>query len=377
MKLKVTFRPSYIVILLLAAILNLIGVLVVRSATNMDTDAVSWQIIGSVVGFVGCIVLSLIDYHKLMKVHWIVYIAIVGILLAVLFLGEEANGAGRWITLPVIGKLQPAEFAKAGLVFCFAAYFEKHKNNLNEPRTILICIVLFALPAVLILLEPNLSTTIICFVIFACMYISAGLSWKNIALFSGIIIVIVAVIYFLFATERYENIPFLQDYQKKRILSFLDPSSDADAYRQQLYSIMAIGSGGFFGKGLNNTDVSSVKGGDFLIEEDTDFIFAIIGEELGFRGAIVILILFLVLIFAILFVAGKSNDIAGCVMCVGIGAWLAFQTFTNIAVSTALFPNTGVTLPFFSRGVSSLIAVYAGLGLVLNVILHTSSRERK
>jgi len=377
MKLKYNFRLSYVLILLLAAVLNLLGVLVVRSATNMNNDAVTWQLIGSVAGFMLCIFISFFDYRKLMKIYFFVFFAILGILGAVLLFGESTNGAGRWIILPVIGKVQPAEFAKAGLIFCYASFFEKHKNDLNEPKTVFLSLLMFAFPALLIFLEPNLSTTIIFFVIFACMYMVAGLSTKNIGLFAGILAVFSGAVYFLFATGRYENIPFLQDYQKKRILSFLDPSSDADAYRQQANSILAIGSGGFFGKGLNSTDISSVKAGNFLIEEDTDFIFAIIGEELGFRGAIIILLLFLLLIFAILWVAGKANDVAGCVMCVGVAVWIGFQTFTNIAVSTALFPNTGVTLPFFSRGVSSLVAVYIGLGLVLNVILQTSSRERK
>lgn len=156
----------------------------------------------------------------------------------------------------------------------------------------------------------------------------------------------------------------------------MDPGSDADAFLQQANSIIAIGSGGFFGKGLYNTDIDSVKAGNFLIEEETDFIFAVVGEELGFRGCLLILVLFLLLIFVILAAASKANDVAGCVMCVGVAAWIGFQTFTNIAVATAIFPNTGVTLPFFSKGVSSLLSVYIGLGLVLNVILQTKSRER-
>jgi len=376
MKLKYNFRLSYIVIMILAATLNLLGVLVVRSASNMNSDVVVWQIIGSVAGFILCLFISLMDYHRLSKLAFPAFLFISGFLLAVLLYGKSANGAGRWIVLPVVGQIQPAEFAKPGMIFCFACFFEKYRNQLSEPRTIVVAILMFAVPAVLIFMEPNLSTTIIFFVIFACMYFAAGLSLKMTGIFTGIISVLVGVVFLLFSTGRYENIPLIKDYQKKRILSFLDPSSDVDAYRQQANSILAIGSGGFFGKGLYNTDISSVKAGNFLIEEDTDFIFAIIGEELGFRGSVFILVLFLLLIFAILWVAGKANDIAGSTMCVGVAAWIGFQTFTNIAVSTAIFPNTGVTLPFFSRGVSSLAAVYIGLGLVLNVVLQTNSRER-
>lgn len=376
MNFKYNFKLSYIVVLILAATLNLLGVLVVRSASGMNADIVSFQIIGSVAGFILCMVISFFDYHKLMKLAIPAYVFILALLFAVLIWGATHNGAGRWIVLPVLGQVQPAEFAKAGLIFCFACFFQQHEQDLNEPKTIVMSLIMFALPAVMIFLEPNLSTTIIFFVIFACMLYVSGISMRWLGILVSIATVFVSSLYFLFVTGRYENIPFIQDYQKKRILSFLNPGSDMDSYRQQANSIIAIGSGGFFGKGLYNTDISSVKAGNFLIAEETDFIFAIIGEELGFRGALFILFLFVLLIFVILWIAGKANDVAGNVMCVGVAAWIGFQTFTNIAVATALFPNTGVTLPFFSKGVSSLVAVYIGLGLVLNVCLQTKSRER-
>ena len=376
LNLKYNFRLGYFVILLLAASLNLLGVLVVRSASNMDTDIVTRQIIGSVIGFVLCMIISLIDYHKLMKLDILVYAAVIGLLCAVIIWGKKVNGAGRWIVLPVIGQIQPAEFAKVGVIFCLASLLEKKKYEMNEPRNVILVLAAFAFPTFLIFIEPNLSTTVILCVIFACMYFTAGISWKIIGILTGICSVVLGSIYYLFATGQYENIPFIKDYQKKRILSFMNPGTDADAYLQQANSIIAIGSGGFFGKGLYNTDIDSVKAGNFLIEEETDFIFAVIGEELGFRGCLLILVLFILLILLILSAASRANDLAGSVMCVGVAAWIGFQTFTNIAVTTALFPNTGVTLPFFSRGSSSLLSVYIGLGLVLNVILQTKKRER-
>lgn len=371
MKFNYNFKMSYFLVLLLAASLNMLGVMVVRSASNMDADVTAWQIIGSVAGFLICLVVSLFNYKKLMKFTVPVFLGIIAILVAVIIWGGTHHGAGRWITLPVVGQIQPAEFAKAGLIFCFAAYFDKYSNSLSEPKTVIFAAALFGGPALLVFIEPNLSTTIILFAIFVCMYIAAGLSVKLIGIFGGMISMLIGLVYFLFQTGRYESIPFIQDYQKKRILSFLDPTADPDAYLQQLNSIMAIGSGGFFGKGLYNTDISSVKAGNFLIEEDTDFIFAVIGEELGFRGGIAILVLYFLLILVILWIAGRSDDVAGTAICVGVATWIGFQTFTNIAVATAVFPNTGVTLPFFSRGVSSLVAVYIGLGLVLSVGLHT------
>ena len=162
-----------------------------------------------------------------------------------------------------------------------------------------------------------------------------------------------------------------KEYQRNRILGFLFPEQYSDTFLQQKNSIMAIGSGGFFGKGLYNTDISSVKAGNFLIEEDTDFIFAIIGEELGFRGSMGILFLYILLIMLILWIGLKSKNLTGSAICVGVAAWLGFQTFTNVAVATAIFPNTGVTLPFISRGASSLLSVYIAIGIILNVGLQS------
>ena len=152
-------------------------------------------------------------------------------------------------------------------------------------------------------------------------------------------------------------------------MTFLNPSENSNDYYQQMWSIMAIGSGMYNGKGLFNNSIFSVKNGNFLVEEDNDFIFAVIGEELGFRGSLIIIIIFLLIILECLIIAYRAKTLSGRLICVGVMAWIGFQTYTNIAVATGLFPNTGITLPFFSRGVSSLLSVYFGFGIVLNVAL--------
>jgi rod shape determining protein RodA len=174
---------------------------------------------------------------------------------------------------------------------------------------------------------------------------------------------------YLFRSGLYDKIPFLQGYQAERILTFINPAENTQTFYQQMYSIMAIGSGMLKGKGLNNNSIFSVKNANFLAEKDNDFIFAVIGEELGFRGSLIIIIIFLLIIIECLIIAWKARDISGRLICVGMMAWIGFQTYTNIAVATGIFPNTGITLPFFSRGVSSLISVYIGMGIVLNVAL--------
>ena len=368
---KYVFKAHNLLLIAVVVLLNFIGILILNSASNMDASIVSRQVMGSVIGFIGCMAVMFIDYNRLAKHSKLIYGAVIAILLAVLLLGAAHKGAGRWIVLPLIGQIQPAEFAKVGFILFFADFLNKNKESINEFRTLLIAGTLFAIPAVLIFAEPNLSTTLIFCFIFVLMVVTSGLNMRLVIAALLIAGIAVALIMFLFTTDNYHLIPFIKEYQKNRILGFLYPEQYSDTFFQQKNSIMAIGSGGFFGKGLNNTDISSVKAGNFLIEEDTDFIFAIIGEELGFRGCLGILGLYMLLICLILWIAIKSRNLTGQAVCAGVAAWIGFQTFTNIAVATAIFPNTGVTLPFISRGASSLLALYAGIGLVLNIGLQT------
>ncbi|MBQ7174506.1 MAG: FtsW/RodA/SpoVE family cell cycle protein [Lachnospiraceae bacterium] len=371
MKSKYSIKAHSLFLLAVVTALNFLGILILRSASNMDAAIVSRQIIGSLTGFAVCLVISFMDYNRLVRYNFLIYMGVVIMLAAVAVWGAVHKGAGRWIVLPVVGQIQPAEFVKAGLILYFGGFFGKNRDRISEPGTLFLAILLFAIPALLVFIEPNLSTTIILTVIFAVMLVVSGLSVSWILLFAALAAAAAGLLVFLFTTDNYQLIPFIQGYQKNRILSFLYPEQYSDTFFQQANSIMAIGSGGFFGKGLYNTDIGSVKAGNFLIEEDTDFIFAIIGEELGFRGCLAILLLYVALILVILWIAVKSKNLAGAVICAGVAAWIGFQTFTNIAVATALFPNTGVTLPFFSRGASSLLSLYIGIGMVSNIGLQT------
>jgi ftsW/rodA/spoVE family cell division protein len=227
----------------------------------------------------------------------------------------------------------------------------------------------FSIPVGLVMIQPNLSTTIIMTVIVAAMTFASPLKLKWIFAFLGAVLFALASLFYLFTSGLYVNIPFIQPYQLQRILTFLNPAENSDDFYQQMWSIMAIGSGMFNGKGLFNNSIFSVKNGNFLVEEDNDFIFAVIGEELGFRGSLIIIIIFLLIILECLIIAYRAKTLSGRLICVGVMAWIGFQTYTNIAVATGLFPNTGITLPFFSRGVSSLLSVYFGFGIVLNVAL--------
>lgn len=168
---------------------------------------------------------------------------------------------------------------------------------------------------------------------------------------------------------QFEIIPFIEKYQAQRILAklFNDSSKYADLNRQQNVSMMAIGSGQLWGKGLNTDTLSSVKNGNFLSEEQTDFIFAVIGEELGFVRCVAIIALFALLVWECIWMANRAKDTEGKLICIGMATLIAFQSFANIAVATGIFPNTGLPLPFISSGLSSLLSIYIGMGIVLNV----------
>ena len=373
MKLDYDFKQYDLRLLFLMIILNTVWIFIVRSAISAESfkdPLVVRQILGSFVGLSMCIGISLFDYRKLCKFSPYIYAASILLLAGVRIYGTASgHGAMRWITVPVLGKIQPAEFVKVALILFFAEYLQKTKEDINTAHGLLLEGLYLLLPVGLVLIQPNLSTAIIMTVIVFAMTYASPLKLRFVMVFLGMAAVVLLLLFYLFSSGLYDKIPILQGYQVQRILTFLKPDENSSGYAQQMYSIMAIGSGMFKGKGLFNHSIFSVKNGNFLVEEDNDFIFAVIGEELGFRGSIIIIILFLLIIIECLIIAYRAKTLSGRLICVGVMAWIGFQTYTNIAVATGLFPNTGITLPFFSRGVSSLLSVYFGFGIVLNVAL--------
>lgn len=348
--------------------LNVIGVLVVRSATNKDPDFVTKQMLGVLVGLAIAIVLSLIDYHKILNLTAIIYLLCVASLVAVLIWGRSVNNAKRWIEVPVLGQLQPSEFVKIGLIITFSWYFMKNQEKINNASTVAVAAALFAVPAMLIFEQPNLSTCLVTLVIVLGIVFSAGISYRWIVgVLSVTIPMVGACVYLLL----HGLIPFIKEYQAGRILAWFYPDKYGEARYQQNNSIIAIGSGQLKGKGLFNT----VKNGNFLSEEQTDFIFAVIGEELGFIGCVIVIILFLLIVYECLMMAARAKDLAGRLICTGMATLIAFQGFANIAVATGIFPNTGLPLPFISYGSSSLISIFIGMGLVLNAGLQRVPRH--
>ena len=360
-------------LLLYVLALNVIGILVINSASGQDEGMVIKQMMGIALGLAMALVISLIPYQKLFAYSWGIYGGCIAILLAVLVFGRNVNGATRWIEIAGI-QFQPSEFVKHGLVVFGAWFLDKNVESLNSVKTLALIAAVFAVPVVLILEEPNLSTTLVIMFVLACMIFVAGLSYRWIL---GALAVVTPVLGLLIYLARFTDvltrIPFLRGYQVTRVLAWLNPDEYASTGYQQANSIMAIGSGMLHGKGLNNNTLASVKNGNFLAEAQTDFIFAVIGEELGFIGCMVVIGLFAVLVFECLWTGHRAKDLPGKLIGCGVAALLSFQTFTNIAVATGIFPNTGIPLPFISYGVSSLVSMYIGLGVLLNVGLQRNT----
>jgi len=291
-----------------------------------------------------------------------------------LFFGVELNGAKRWMNFGIV-QVQPSELSKVLLIFILAKVISIYKNKLNTWKFLLILGVFLSVPVGLVFKEPNLSTTLLtCMIIFTILY-CAGLSYKIIGIMVLSIVVLIGVV----AIDiQQENPILIQKYQVDRIMTFFAPDeSDANAAGkyQQKYSVQAIGSGQLMGKGLNNDDASSIKNGNFIAEAQTDFIFAVVGEELGFSGGCIVLLLLALIIFECILAAIRAKDFTGRLICCGMAALVAYQTFINIGVATQILPNTGLPLPFVSYGLSSLVALFGGMGVVINISMQRNSYD--
>ncbi|MGN8919830.1 FtsW/RodA/SpoVE family cell cycle protein [Lachnospiraceae bacterium HCP28S3_F9] len=348
-------------LIILVVAISILGVLAVGSAKPAYQ---SKQILGLGIGLVVMVIISLIDYVWILNFYWLIYLFSIVILAVVLVFGTEVNGATRWIDLGFT-TFQPSELAKILLILFFAKFIMEHEEDISDKFTIIKYAILAGIPLVLIVSEPNLSTTICTAAVICILIYIGGLSYK----FIGTVLVVLVPVAIIFLSIVVQpNQPLLKDYQQKRILAFLEPEKYAsDEAYQQKNSVMAIGSGQLTGKGLNNNTTTSVKNGNFIFEPQTDFIFAIVGEELGFIGSCIVIALLLLIVIQCILIGTRSQDLAGKIICCGVGSLIGVQSFINIGVATQLLPNTGVPLPFVSYGLTSLVSLYMGIGFVLNV----------
>ena len=314
------------------------------------------------------LVISLFDYTVILRFYWVLYLLNVALLALVKFMGVEAGGAQRWLELFGI-QFQPSETAKILLILFFAQFIMKHKDEMNSLRVIGMCILLFLPQIFLIYKQPDMSTSIMVTLLFCVILFVGGISWKYIVLVLSIAIpaFVIALTLILQPDQQ-----IIEDYQQKRILAWIYPDeyANTEAY-QQNNSITAIGSGQLYGKGYNTNEISSVKNGNFISEPQTDFIFAVIGEEFGFVGGCTVIVLLIFISFECIMVARKAKDLAGTIIATGVATLIGFQGIINISVATGVIPNTGIPLPFVSYGLTSLVSSYIGIGFVLNVRLQS------
>lgn len=336
---------------------------------SVDGTKLTKQLIGAGVCILGMIIISLIDYNFICKYYMALYIANIVMLGLVLVIGSgsDSHGASRWFAISDSFTIQPSEFAKIILIICTAVFLEKHSDDLNTLKTLLKLAVFLAVPIGLIFAEPDLSTTIcICATLFVAIFIG-GLSLKLIG-----IAVLILIPFFggFFWYIQQENLPqILSTYQRNRILGHMYGSEYGSTQDQQNNSIMAIGSGQLTGKGINSSDVATVKDTNLVSEQQTDFIFSAVGEELGFIGSVIIIAILLLIVLQCIRVARRSSDKKGMYIATGMAALVSIQAFINIGVATFILPNTGLPLPFISYGLSSLVSLCAGMGMVLNINL--------
>ncbi|MGN0375596.1 MAG: FtsW/RodA/SpoVE family cell cycle protein [Butyrivibrio sp.] len=343
--------------------LSAIGVLVIGSAVP-GAGYQSKQILGLAGSLVFMFILSIINYNSLLKLHWLVYAACIGLLGIVLLFGKEVNGATRWFRITDSISVQPSEFAKILMIVFWAWLFGHKPDFLHKWRNFFIACGLTAVPLLLIVSEPDLSTTILTTCLFIVSLFIAGISYKKVGIILAVVVPLAVGLLIYIQTP---NQKLLKPYQLKRIMAFVNPDEYADDRYQQDNSVLAIGSGQLTGKGLYNDSTESVKNGNYIVEPQTDFIFAIIGEELGFAGSLTVLILIMFIVAECVICGSRAPNLSGRIICFGVASIFVFQTFINVGVATELLPNTGIPLPIVSYGLSSLVSVYAGIGLVLSV----------
>ena len=341
---------------LLAAVtvLCLLGLTQIYSAAGGWTTIVQTQIYAVAFGVIALLICLSIDYRSIADKSHFIYIAVIGLLVYVLFFGAVRGGARRWIDLGVFN-VQPSEFVKAALALVLAKFFGESRRGSVNNVDLAVAAALTAVPLLLVAQQPDLGTAATLIpVAFAVAYV-AGMPMRLVGVLA-LTALLAAPVAWKFA---------LQDYQRARISTFLDPAQDArGAGYQQIQARITVGSGGVWGKGFTEGTQGQLR---FLPVAHNDFIFSVLAEEQGFAGVIVALGLYLFVILRSLEASRLAKDRLGAYMVLGVLASFTFQVIYNITMSAGLAPVKGLTLPLMSYGGSSMIATLAGFGLILNV----------
>ncbi|WP_411683078.1 rod shape-determining protein RodA [Clostridium thailandense] len=325
-----------------------------RFGISLMRTQLTWLIIGLALTYF----ILIFDYSVIKGYAHIIYWF--GVFLLILnrlpIFKSTVNGASSWMKIGPLPAFQPSEFAKLGLIIMLAKLLDDMDGNINDVKNFFKLTAYAVLPMLLIVVQPDMGMTMVCFFIVLGIFFISGLNLKVIG---GGILGVVALI------AVFWNSPFMEEYWKLRLTSFLNPQKDQlGAGLQLLESLKGIGSGGIWGKGfLKGTQIS----GGFIPFAETDFIFSVVGEEWGMVGAIVLLILYGLILYKFVKIASSSKDRFGSIICIGVISAMLFSILQNIGMTIGIMPISGITLPFMSYGGSSMLTSFMALGLVLNV----------
>jgi rod shape determining protein RodA len=330
----------------------------IRSAAAGNEEviaSVERQMIFAGMAMAVIIVMTLIDYRTWSSLNRLIYLVAVGLLVVIYVLGQARFGAQRWLEFGLI-LVQPTEVAKIAIILVLANYFSKRQHVPKDIRWILGSFLLTLGVVIWILLQPNLSNSIVIFVIWFAMLWLAGLPWQYLLVFGGIGLV-----------GALSAFPFLEPYQQQRILTFFYPDPNArygNSYNVD-QALIAIGSGGLFGQGYGHGTQVQLR---FLKVRHTDYIFSAMAEEFGFVGTVLVIALLVFVVIRCIRAARLAPDLFGAMISYGFAVLIFFQSAVNIGVNLKVIPVTGLTLPFISYGGSSLVSLALGIGLVESVI---------
>ncbi len=348
--------------LTIAAILTIVGVAFINSATlgvESLVEAVPRQIIYGIVGIVVALLVAGFDYRNLMVAHWWIYTFVLVLFFVIFVAGQLGEaGARRWL---LEGAVQPSELAKVLLLISLSQFLATREKRVKQLSTVVYSLLYMAVPVLFLFLQPDLGMSVQLMVIWFVMVWLAGMRWLHQGLFLAVGVAAVPLVW-----------PFMELYQKKRIVAFINPALVPEQEYNIRQALISIGSGGLFGKGYGLGTQSQLH---FLRVRHTDFIFSVIAEEVGMVGALLVLLLIAILIFRILRVAWMAKDPAGRFLCYGIATLIFFQTVVSIGMNLQLLPVTGLTLPFISYGGSSLVTLLFSIGLVESVLMRNQQFE--
>ncbi len=336
-------------------LLTIMGLVILYSASSQNSSMLQQQVLH--IGAAFAVMLLFAQIPPLIYQRWAVWLYGIGIilLLSVLFFGHTGKGAERWLNLGIL-RFQPSEIMKLALPLFLASYFHKMHLPLNN-QCIIAAIAIILVPALLVIKQPDQSTAALLIIAGGSVLFLAGLSWRLLSSLFGLAMLCAPLAWY-----------FMHDYQRQRLLTFLNPERDPlNKSYHIIQSKIAIGSGGFFGKGWLNGTQSHLH---FLPEHSTDFIFAVLGEEFGFIGAIILISVFMIIILRGLYITIHAQDTFSRLIAGSLTLTFFFSFFINMGMVTGILPVMGVPLPLVSYGGSSMITLMAGFGILMSIQTH-------